>query len=55
MYTPVLSDNILDILEGRSFEHLVEINANQIFPDETVKREMISKFGSLEFDMPPGL
>ena len=50
--TPVLFDNILDILKGKPFEHLVEINANQIFPNETVKREMINKSGSLEFDMP---
>jgi hypothetical protein len=33
-------------------EHKIEIDAKQIFPNETLKREIISKAGSSEFTMP---
>jgi hypothetical protein len=51
MYTQVTANTISDIFT-RPFEHQVEIDANQIFPNETLKREIISKSGSFEFIMP---
>lgn len=45
-------DNVVDILGGRPFEHLLEIDATEIFPNETLKHEMVSKSGSFEFTMP---
>ncbi|HKI07261.1 MAG TPA: hypothetical protein VKA09_02605 [Nitrososphaeraceae archaeon] len=50
-YIQVTADTISDIFT-RPFEHQVEIDANQIFPNETLKREIISKSGSFEFTIP---
>ena len=58
IFTPVMFDNIIDIFEGNSlnlanlFEHTVEIDANQIFPNETLKREIVSDSGPLKFTIP---
>jgi hypothetical protein len=51
MYTKVAANTIFDILT-RPFEHSVEIDADQIFPNDTLKHEIISKPGSSEFEMP---
>lgn len=51
MYIQVTADTISDIFT-RPFEHQVEIDANQIFPNETLKREIISKSGPFEFTIP---
>jgi hypothetical protein len=51
MYIQVTADTISDIFT-RPFEHQVEIDANQIFPNETLKREIINKSGSFEFTIP---
>src|SRR5829696_2319491 len=51
MYIQVTADTISDIFT-RPFEHQVEIDANQLFPNETLKREIISKSGSFEFTIP---
>ena len=51
MYIQVTADTISDIFT-RPFEHQVEIEANQLFPNETLKREIISKSGSFEFTIP---
>jgi hypothetical protein len=51
MYIQVTADAISDIFT-RPFEHQVEIDANQIFPNETLKREIINKSGSFEFTIP---
>ena len=45
-------DSILGIFGGKLFEHQIEIDANQIFPNESLKREMIDNPTSLEFTMP---
>jgi hypothetical protein len=45
-------DSILGIFGGKPFEHQVEIDANLIFPNESLKREMIANSTSLEFTMP---
>jgi hypothetical protein len=56
--TPIMFDKIFDIFEGNSlnlanpFEQTVEIDADQIFPNETLKREIVSDSGSLKFTMP---
>jgi len=50
-YIQVTADTISDIFT-RPFEHQVEIEANQLFPNETLKREIISKSGSFEFTIP---
>lgn len=50
-YIQVIADTISDIFT-RPFEHQVEIDANQLFPNETLKREIISKSGSFEFTIP---
>jgi len=56
--TPVMFDNVFDIFEGNflnlanPFEHTVEIDADQIFPNETLKREIVSDSGPLKFTMP---
>ena len=42
MYTQVTANTISDIFT-RPFEHQVEIDANQIFANETLKREIINK------------
>ena len=58
IFTPVMFDNIFDIFEGNSlnlanpFEHTVEIDADQIFPNETLKREIVSDSGPFKFTMP---
>ena len=58
IFTPVMFDNIIDIFEGNSlnlanlFEHTVEIDADQIFPNETLKREIVSDSGPLKFTIP---
>jgi hypothetical protein len=51
MYAEVAANTIFDILT-RPFEHSVEIDADQIFPNDTLKHEIISKLGSSEFEMP---
>jgi hypothetical protein len=51
MYTQVTANTISDIFT-RPFEHHVEIDANQIFANETLKREIINKSGSFEFTIP---
>ncbi len=51
MHTQVIADTIFDIFT-RVFEHSVEIDADQIFPNETLKREILNKSGPLEFTMP---
>ena len=50
-YTQVTANTISDIFT-RPFEHQVEIDANQIFANETLKREIINKSGSFEFTIP---
>jgi hypothetical protein len=45
-------DNVFDIFGGRPFEHLVEIDANEIFPNESLKHEIVSTSGSFEFTIP---
>ncbi|MGH9976102.1 MAG: hypothetical protein ACRD8Z_09755 [Nitrososphaeraceae archaeon] len=45
-------DSILDIFEGKPFEHQIEIDANQIFPNESLKNEIAANSTSLEFTMP---
>jgi hypothetical protein len=45
------ASSIFDIFT-KPLEHSVEIDANQIFPNETLKHETISKSGPLEFSMP---
>ena len=45
-------DSMLGIFGGKLFEHQIEIDANQIFPNESLKREMIDNSTSLEFTMP---
>jgi hypothetical protein len=51
MYVQVAADTIFDIFT-KPFEHKVEIDANQIFQNETLKREIINKSGSFEFTIP---
>ena len=51
MYTQVTAGSISDIFT-RPLEHQVEIDANQIFANETLKREIINKSGSFEFTIP---
>ena len=56
--TRVMFDNVFDIFEGNflnlanPFEHTVEIDADQIFPNETLKREIVSNSGQLKFTIP---
>ena len=58
IFTPVMFDNVFDIFEGNflnlanPFEHTVEIDADQIFPNETLKREIVSDSGPFKFTMP---
>ena len=58
IFTPVIFDNVFDIFEGNSlnlanpFEQTVEIDADQIFPNETLKHEIIGTSKPLEFSMP---
>jgi hypothetical protein len=58
IYTAIMSGSIIYFFKGNllnltaPLEHSVEIDADQIFPNETLKHEMISKPGSYEFTMP---
>ncbi len=58
IFNPVMFDNVFDIFEGNflnlanPFEHTVEIDADQIFPNETLKREIVSDSGPLKFTLP---
>jgi hypothetical protein len=58
IFTPAMFDNVFDIFEGNflnlanPFEQTVEIDADQIFPNETLKREIVSDSGPLKFTMP---
>jgi len=51
VYTQVTSNTISNIFKI-PFEHQVEIDAKQIFANETLKREIINKSGSFEFTIP---
>jgi hypothetical protein len=51
-YPQAIFNNVLGILGGLPFEHSVEIDANQIFPNETLKQGVVNKSGSYEFTMP---
>jgi hypothetical protein len=51
VYEQVPADTLFNIFT-KPFEHSVDIDADQIFPNETLKREIISKSGSYEFAMP---
>jgi hypothetical protein len=42
----------LGIFEGKPFEYQIEIDANQIFPNESLKNELAANSTSLEFTMP---
>ena len=44
--------SILNIFEGKPFEHQIEIDANQIFLNESLKNEVIGNASSLEFTIP---
>ena len=56
--TSVKFDDLFGLLKGNAlnlpnpFEHQIGIDAKQIFPNETLKREIISKVGPSEFTMP---
>ena len=58
MNISVKLDDLLGLFKSNTlnfqnpFEHQIEIDAKQIFPNETFKRELISKAGSSEFTMP---
>jgi hypothetical protein len=58
MNISVKFDDLFGLFKGNTlnlqnpFEHQIEIDAKQIFPNETLKREIISKSGSSEFTMP---
>jgi hypothetical protein len=58
IFTPVMFDNVFDIFEGNflnlanPFEHTVEIDADQIFPNETLKREIVGDSEPLKFTLP---
>jgi hypothetical protein len=58
MNISVKFDDLLGLFKGNTlnfqnpFEHQIEIDAKQIFPNETLKREIISKSGPSEFTMP---
>lgn len=57
-HTSVKYDDLFGLLKGNGlnlpnpFEHLIDIDAKQIFPNETLKNEIISKVGPSEFTMP---
>lgn len=44
--------SIFDFFESNPFEHQIEIDANQIFPNESLKNEVIGNTSSLEFTLP---
>jgi hypothetical protein len=58
IFTSAMFDNIFDIFDGNflnlanPFEQTVEIDADQIFPNETLKREIVSDSGPLKFTLP---
>ena len=58
MNISVKFDDLFGLFKGNTlnfqnpFEHQIEIDAKQIFPNETLKREIISKSGPSEFTMP---
>lgn len=55
IFTPVMFDNVFEgnfLNLANPFEHTVEIDADQIFPNETLKREIVSDSGPLKFTMP---
>ena len=52
MYIQVTAADTISDIFTRPFEHQVEIDANQIFPNETLKREIINQSGSFEFTIP---
>jgi hypothetical protein len=58
MNISVKFDELFGLFKGNTlnfqnpFEHQIEIDAKQIFPNETLKREIISKSGPSEFTMP---
>ena len=52
MYIQVTAADTISDIFTRPFEHQVEIDANQIFPNETLKHEIINKSGSFEFTIP---
>lgn len=58
MNISVKFDDLLGLFKGNTinfqnpFEHQIDIDAKQIFPNETLKREIISKSGPSEFTMP---
>jgi hypothetical protein len=45
-----IKGNVLNLTNP--FEHTIVIDASHIFPNETLKHEMISKFRQSEFKMP---
>src|SRR5262249_44885209 len=58
MHISVTFDGLLGLVKGNvlnlpnPFEHQIDIDAKQIFPNETLKSEIISKQGPSEFTMP---
>ena len=58
MNISVKFDDLFGLFKGNTlnfqnpFEHQIDIDAKQIFPNETLKREIISKSGPSEFTMP---
>jgi hypothetical protein len=58
IYTPVIFENLFNTIKGnllnftKPFEHTIVIDASHIFPNETLKREMISNSGQSEFKIP---
>ena len=58
LHASVTFDDLLGLVKGNvlnlpnPFEHQIDIDAKQIFPNETLKREIISKQGPSEFTMP---
>ena len=51
MYIVATAASVFDIFT-KPLEHSIEIDADQIFPNETLKHEIISKSGPLESSMP---
>jgi hypothetical protein len=55
IFTPVMFDNVFEgnfLNLANPFEHTVEIDADQIFPNETLKRKIVSDSGQLKFTIP---
>jgi hypothetical protein len=51
MYIVATAASVFDIFT-KPLEHSIEIDADQIFPNETLKREIVSDSGPLKFTMP---